>query len=319
MSHRIRPYSLSLVALLLAFGMGCSDDNDNKTPVSGDPFQPDGMIKIEASRESFQMGSDAGMLDEAPVHTVTFTYDFWLDETEVSQADYDGLMSATYANYTTPNWFEPYGVGDNYPAFYLLWDDAVLYCNARSNRDGLDSVYTYSTINGTPGNFCELQDVAWDLGKSGYRLPTEAEWEYACRAGSTTDYSWGKDYDPYPSTGADSTEVNSHAWWYANSFTFGSEDDAFGTHPVGTSSPNGYGLYDMAGNVFEWCNDWYGEYQEAAQTDPTGPETGDFHCLRGGSWGNDVFQLRSSNRTFVAPDYEYYFIGFRVAVTDPAE
>lgn len=295
-------------SILLLTSCAPDDSNDNEPP----PDNPCGMVRIQSGGRGFQMGSAAGFADEAPVHTVNFTRDFWMDSTEVTQGDYDSLMRASYPAYTTPGWFIQYGHGDRFPAYHVYWADAVLYCNARSRRDGLDSVYTYTRIVGTPGNLSELEGVVIDYSRNGYRLPTEAEWEYACRGGRTTDFYWNVNYDPYPATAADSAEVHAHAVWYANSWVFGADVDEFGTHPVAQKAPNAYRLYDMAGNVYEWCADWYGEYPSGAITDPIGPADGEWRILRGGSWGSNAIHLRSPNRTFSAPDYVYYFIGFRV-------
>ena len=296
--------------MLIACG---SDDSTTEPP---DTFTPSGMVLISAAGQSFQMGSADGFDDEVPVHTVTFSANFWMDTTEVTQASYEAVMSDAYSTYTTPSWHDPYGVGAAYPAYYVTWGDAALYCNARSLRDGLDTVYTYSAITGTPGNMCELSDVVTNFTANGYRLPTEAEWEYACRAGSTTDFYWGEDYDPYPESAADSAEVDAHAIWRMNSWEYGAGESGFGTHQVASTTSNAYRLYDMAGNLYEWVNDWYGEYSSSAATDPTGPETGEYHGTRGGSWGNHALYLRSANRRFFIPDYTYYFVGFRVVVPE---
>lgn len=300
---------LVMTALLL---LSCSSDKKTTNPPT--TFSPAGMVLIQAKDVSFQMGSSGNLDNEQPVHTVTFSADFWMDTTEVTQVDYEAVMSQAYTAYTTPSWHDPYGLGTRYPAYYVTWGDAALYCNARSLRDGLDTVYTYSAIVGTPGNMCELTNAAYDLTKSGYRLPTEAQWEFAARGGTTTDFSWGKDFDPYPETSSDTTEVNNHAVWYMNAWQYGAEEPEFGTHQVASKLPNAYRLYDMAGNLYEWCNDWYGDYSSGPVTDPTGPTTGDWRCTRGGSWGNHTQYLRSSNRTFFIPDYTYYFIGFRAVV-----
>lgn len=308
---RNKLFLIVISAVMMAiYGLSCSK-NDNPANSGSTTYTPQGMVLIKAKGKSFTMGSNDGFVDEQPVHTVSFSRDFWMDTSEVTQAEYDTLMHNTYSGYTTPTWVNPYGVGSKYPAYYVYWGDAALYCNARSRRDGLDTVYTYTSINGTPGNLCVLVNVQIDYTKGGYRLPTEAEWEYACRGGEDDDYFWGKEFDPYPATTADTIELSSHAVWYSNSWQYSSSDSRYGTHQVASTTPNAYKLYDMAGNLYEWCNDFYGDYSAAAATDPTGAVSGQWRCLRGGSWGNHATYLRSSNRTFMAPDYTYYFIGFR--------
>ncbi len=307
---RLIPVLTFLVTVLL---ISCSDDSN---PAGNDQngFTPDGMVLIHSNGQSFSMGSEVGNEDERPVHTVNFTYDFWMDTTEVTQGNYDSLMSTYYVDYLIPLWSEQFGLGDNYPAYEVYWGDAVLYCNARSRRDGLDTIYTYTSILGTPGSLCELEDVEIDLTKNGYRLPTEAEFEFACKGGVDADFYWGKDYGLYPANIADTSEISQNAIWYANSWVYGSESLEYGTHPVASKAPNGYNLYDMAGNLYEWCNDWYGEYNGSDETDPTGPETGDWRSVRGGSWGSNAIALRSTNRTFDVPGYMYYHVGFRIAL-----
>lgn len=305
---------MSLLTIAFTLCISCSDDDNPVDQGNNTTFTPRGMVKIAAAGKTFQMGDAAGLADEAPVHSVSFTKDYWMDTTEVTQGKYNALMKQFYTAYTTPSWHAPYGVGDDYPAYEVYWGDAVLYCNALSRRDGLDTVYTYSAINGTPGNLCELENVVENFAKNGYRLPTEAEWEYACRAGSTTDFFWGKEDYPFPETPGDSLEVNRYAVWHGNSWQFGAGEPQFGVHPVGSTTANGYGLYDMAGNVYEWCNDWYGEYSDTSAVDPHGPSNGDWHSVRGGSWGSYSMYLRSANRTFMVPDYLYYFIGFRAVL-----
>ncbi len=251
-----------------------------------------GMVKIKGNGFGFQMGSDSGRAHEQPVHTVGFTHDFWMDTVEVTQGKYTTIMSATYTGYSNPAWSQQYGVGANYPVYYINWFDVVLYCNALSNQDGIDTVYSYSSITGVPGNDCELEGISVDFTKVGYRLPTEAEWEYSCRGGTTTECYWG---------GGNSDE---YAW--ANTNSNGS------TQPVGTKLPNVYGLYDMSGNLWEWCNDCYGDYTSGLQIDPTGASTNDERIIHGGAWYYAPGELRSANRNYVPPDTEGREVGFRV-------
>ena len=219
------------------------------------------MVQIPGG--TFQMGStDMNFSDEQPVHSVTIS-PFLMDVTDVMQADYQTLMGVN------PSYFT--GVPQR-PVEQVTWFDAVLYCNARSRHDGYDTVYWYSSITGTPGNGCSnLGNLTMDFTQHGYRLPTEAEWEYACRAGTTTDFYWGASYPPL--TASDTAAIDANAVWWHNS------PDS--TQPVAGKLANAWGLYDMAGNVWQWCNDWYGGYGSSSQSDPTGPSSGTYRVMRG--------------------------------------
>ncbi len=277
------------------------------------------MVKIMAKGHNFEMGQPdpniwgaASSKREQPVHTVSFTYDFWMDTVEVTQKDYEDIMSEAYPDYETPEWLENYGLGDSIAAYCLMWGAGALYCNARSKKDGYDTVYSYDSISGGVGGSSELISLSIDLSKNGYRLPTEAEWEYACRGGTFTDYYWGKNHENYPATAADTAEIGNHAVWTVNSYDI-VIGDGWGVHPVGEKTPNAYGLYDMIGNLYEWCNDWDSLYTWEDAVDPTGAGDSDVMCrvARGGSWGNNASHLRAANRYFVPADYLYYFLGFR--------
>jgi formylglycine-generating enzyme required for sulfatase activity len=149
----------------------------------------------------------------------------------------------------------------------VSWDDAKEFCKRLSAKEGRS-----------------------------YRLPTEAEWEYACRAGTIVQYYWG-------------AEMNDDSCWYNG-------NSGEKTSDVGLKKPNGWGLYDMSGNVWEWCSDWYSEqYQAESQTDPLGPLSGEYRILRGGAWNNNVRRCLSSFRAYCGPMYRYSSIGFRVAMT----
>jgi formylglycine-generating enzyme required for sulfatase activity len=287
---------LCMVPVFLLFG-GCSKskptgpDNNNHAPA--------GMVSIPAG--TFQMGQpnpDLGCSgcssNEQPVHTVTISA-FYMDATEVTQADYGSRMGVN------PSYF----TGDSLrPVEQVSWFDAVLYCNARSKRDSLDTVYTFKSITGTPGDNCTaLDSLAIDFSKNGYRLPTEAEWEYACRAGTTTDFYWGKNYSP--TTTADTAAIDNNAIWWHNS------PDSTGR--VGTKLPNAWGLYDMSGNEWEWCNDGYDAayYSSSPSTDPTGPSAGTIRVARGGAWSYIDRDLRSAARGGTNPYRFNNSYGFR--------
>jgi formylglycine-generating enzyme required for sulfatase activity len=232
----------------------CNSDN----PVSSDASTVNrpGMRAITGG--TFQMGSENGRPDEKPVHKVTVS-SFFMDTTEVTQADYQTLMKRN------PSYYQ----GEQQPVEMVTWFDAVLYCNARSKRDKLDTVYKFDTVTFMEETGCtDLQNLTNDFSKNGYRLPTEAEWEYACRAGTTTNYYWGNQED--------SATMNKYMWTYFNG------DNT--THPVAQKLPNPWGLYDMGGNVWQLCHDFYDAYNAADQTDPTGPATGNWHVGRGGTW-----------------------------------
>jgi formylglycine-generating enzyme required for sulfatase activity len=243
----------------------------------------------------FSMGSKE---HELPVHVVRIS-GFYMDSTDVTQGEFKELMGFNPSCFT----------GDSMrPVEMVTWFDAVLYCNARSRADGFDTVYSYTSKKIAGDKSCsDLGGVEIDFMKHGYRLPTEAEWEYACRAGSTTEYYWGGSYPPR--TADDTAAIDANAWWHHNS--------ANTTHPVAHKKPNAWGLYDMSGNVWQWCNDWYDSWYDSAspgnRSDPTGPSTGRYRVLRGGSWysAGRIYILRSAYREYADPEGGYRRDGFR--------
>jgi formylglycine-generating enzyme required for sulfatase activity len=190
-----------------------------------------------------------------------------------------------------PSYFK----GGNLPVEHVSWYDAIRYCNKRSENDGLTPAYT---ISGSAEN----PFVQWNRNANGYRLPTEAEWEYACRAGTRSPFN----------TGSNITTSQAN---YDGNFPY--NNNAKGiyrekTTAVGSFAPNGWGLYDMSGNVYEWCWDWYGDYSVSNQTDPAGAASGSYRVSRGGGWYGYALFLRSAYRSIRSPSYRYYFLGFRL-------
>jgi sulfatase modifying factor 1 len=282
---------LCVVAALFLFAV-CSKD---KNPAGAGMTPPAGMKLVTGG--TFMMGdtiegSYAASYPSEPVHSVTVS-SFYMDTTEVTQEDYDSLMGVNPSATT----------GDFLPVTGMTWFDAVLYCNARSRRDSLDTVYSYTQISGPAGNGCtDLAGLAVDFGKKGYRLPTGAEWEYACRAGTATEFYWGRDYPL--ATLADTLAIDSNAVWYHNS--------GYSPWPVAGKKPNAFGLYDMSGNVWELCNDWYATvYDTTVHVDPTGPSTGTARLCRGGSNQNNSSELVSAFQAYVSTSSGGSAVGFR--------
>ena len=272
---------------------------------------PGGMRYIMAAEKPFRFGSGApeGMYaDQVGIReiTVRLTYDFWVDTTEVTRGDYDFLMKSTYTNYSTPGWVSVDECPDRLPVESITWGDAALYCNARSRRDGFDTVYQYSSISGLPGNGSILKNCESILFTGGYRLPTEAEWEFACRGGTETYAYWGesREFETY----------SRYEWFHYNA------DGK--THGVAKKLPNPFGLYDMLGNVREFCNDWYAKrffYGGNKMVDPIGPtqrqalsvsiDSTSQHTVRGGSF---KFTGITAYRARLPIDEMHSQVGFRV-------
>lgn len=211
---------------------------------------------------TFMMGSPgfwSKFLFGETQHEVTLTSGFWLGKYPVTQAQWEKVMG------NNPSGFKG---NRQRPVEQVSWDDCQAFLKM---------------IN--------------SLEKTAFRLPTEAEWEYACRAGTTTAYCFGDD----------PAQLDDYAWYTNNSSSQ--------THPVGQKRPNAWGLYDMHGNVWEWCQDWYGDYLKGAVTDPTGPTSGSYRVNRGGSWYGDPWDCRSARRGRNAPEDRGLNLGFRLALS----
>jgi formylglycine-generating enzyme len=299
---------------------------------------PEDMVPIPAG--TFQMGDSfsEAYSDERPVHTVTLS-SFYTSKYEITNGQYceflnsalsQGLITVSggvvykagsgtsypYCDTSTFDCFSQiaYSGGafsvptkggrsmSNDPMVDVSWYGAVAYCNWRSQQEGRQLCYNLSTWT------C-------DFGKNGYHLPTEAQWEYAARGGlSGKRFPWGNtithsqanyysdssySYDISPTRG-------DHPTWCDGIWPY--------TSPAGSFPLNGYGLYDMAGNVWEWCNDWHGGYSSSSQTSPTGPTSGTYRVLRGGSWYLGADGCRVAYRGLLRPDYRGYIGGFRVSL-----
>jgi formylglycine-generating enzyme required for sulfatase activity len=268
--------------LLLVFLGACGSSPSSKAP--------DNFVRIKGG--TFMMGSpidEPERYDNEVQHQVTVSA-FYMGKYEVTQKEYQEVMG------TNPSDFK----GDNLPVENVSWYDAVEYCNKRSQKEGLTLAYTINKDQTDPNNKSEDDDIKWTVtlnkNANGYRLPTEAEWEYACRAGTTTPFSTGNNIT--------TDQAN-----YGGVFPY--NNNAKGiyreeTTPVGSFVPNPWGLYDMHGNVWEWCWDWYGDYSSGSQTDPVGAVTGTFRVLRGGSWIFDGKGLRSAHRSYNFPSSCWY-------------
>jgi len=244
------------------------------TPAASRPPMP---VMLLVPGGTFAMGSTNGLQDEQPVRNVSLQ-DFYLGKTEISFEEYDRFCEAT--GRAKPD-DEGWGRG-NRPAIHVSWLDAVAYCNWLSAMHNLAQAYTF------------LPDgrVAISRNARGFRLPTEAQWEYAARSRQDFHYSG-------------SADLNEVAWYLNNS---GNQ-----THPVGHKAPNALVLYDLTGNVREWCQDWYGPYAAGDATDPAGAAASKSRILRGGHWGRNPEQQRTSYRNAAKPDYHDYGTGFRLA------
>ena len=256
----------TVLSLLLA--AGCSKPDKYLTLDLGNGVTMK-LVRIEAG--TFMMGSPATQKDrdnnEGPHRQVTISKPFYMGATEVTQAQWKAVMN-------TQPWKGKSlaKAGADHAASYISWDDATAFCTALSKKTG-------RTV----------------------RLPTEAEWEYACRAGTTTVYGFGND----------PAKLGDYAWYRSN--TWDAEEKY--AHRVGVKKPNAWDMYDMHGNVWEWCSDWYAKPSTNANArDPKGPPTGTNRVLRGGSWYVIPEFCRAASRMGISPDGRYRTFGFRPVV-----
>ena len=309
--------SLLVLLSLVCSLVGCSQPANKQTENrSGTPDEATESISLEVAEQnvtenpekkvpenfvlikggSFQMGSpqsEAWRSADETQHSVTVS-DFYMSKYELTQKEYEEITGNNPSNFK----------GDNLPVENISWLDAIAYCNAKSEQDGFTPVYT---IDG--------QTVSWDRSANGYRLPTEAEWEYACRAGTTTPF--------YIENSPSAEEAN-----YYGHYPYEIENNYFSqgnlqvqpgeyrqtTVPVDSFSENPYGLYNMHGNVSEWVWDYYGEYPTEEQSDPTGPDSGTLRVYRGGGWNDFAKNMRSAYRATLEQEKSSFNLGVRLVL-----
>ena len=244
---------------------------------------PDNMVFVEGG--TFQMGSTDGDSDERPVHSVAVS-GFYIGKYEVTQKEWKDIMSSNPSNWK----------GDNLPVEQISWYNAVEFCNKKSIKEGLTPCYTGSGKN-----------IKCNFSAFGYRLPTEAEWEYAAKGGNLANgldlRNGEKIYYKY----SGSNNIKEVAWYTKNSNSK--------THSVGSKQPNELGIYDMSGNVWEWCWDWYDNYSSIIQTNPKGVSTGLNRVRHGGGWCNYAEYCLVANRGSGNPDSSKNYVGFRIVKT----
>ncbi len=262
---QVTVFGLFCLLLILITQNGCT--KKEPPPEQGKVITDSiGMKLVYIPAGSFMMGSRDSKDGLLPQHEVRISKGFWMGQTEVTKGQYESVMNAQPWSGKVNVRADP-----NSPAVYVSWDDAEEFCRKLSQQEG-----------------------------STYRLPTEAEWEYACRAGTTTRFSFG-DSD---------SSLGDYAWYASNAFHV---DERY-AHPVRQKKPNPWGLYDMHGNVWEWCSDYYDKdyYSSSPNTYPKGPPTASSRCLRGGCWIRTEYALRCSSRISVNPGDRPSYVGIRV-------
>jgi formylglycine-generating enzyme len=281
---------ISLAAILFSTTMIIHTDSGNHEfqidEINSISFEADSepfvnMVYVEGG--TFEMGDQFGdgNTDEVPLHNVTLS-SFYMSSTEITQGMYEEMIGENPA--------QTYGVGDDYPVYYVNWFWATEFCNFLSVSEGLTPCYS----NTGSARIC-------DWNANGYRLPTEAEWEYAAKGG----VHWEDNYK-YSGTTNDLTD---YAWFDGNNTPFGCKE-------VGTKMPNQLGIYDMSGNVWEWCWDYYhpNYYGASPDANPHGPDNiEDYRIRRGGDWNHVAYRSRASHRAGTYPHDDGADIGFRIA------
>jgi formylglycine-generating enzyme required for sulfatase activity len=317
----INPIFMVLIFFTLAFWL----TKDAFSQASKEITNSIGMKLVLIPKGTFQMGSppsEEGSEDDERQYDVTLTEDYYLGAFEVTQSQYQKVMG------NNPSYFQGERVEQKFPAKKhpetgrTIEEGKIIPVD--SSNHPVEQVSWNDAVE-----FCKRLSDLPEEKKAGrvYRLPTEAEWEYACRAGSKAAYNFG----------ASSQSLGDYAWFGNNSGSKELDCDALwakmennpqeyfdtvlsagcATHPVGEKKPNDWGLYDMHGNVWEWCSDWFGIYPKGAVSEPTGPREGSFRVFRGGSWNFTADLCRSAHRNGRSPSYRRANSGFRVALSSP--
>jgi len=264
----VTPILVALVWMIGTWGSAAAQNDFDADRQAGEEATFGGVEFVWCPPGSFLMGSPRTEQDEFPLRRTTISTGFWLSKFEVTKAQWTEVMG-------TAPWegFSRVTNDPDTPAVYVSWTDAQAFMDALNGEEG-----------------------------KGYRLPTEAEWEYACEAAADGSYGFGDGSDVLPE----------YAWFDQNTLEAG----RISAQPVGSKQPNAWGLYDMHGNVLEWCFDWFAAYSRQPAIDPSGPEQGSTRIARGGSWLNDAYNLRCANRSRFPPATRGAFLGFRL-VKDP--
>jgi formylglycine-generating enzyme required for sulfatase activity len=314
---KFRTISVSILTGCLSFASASAQDKvvvvslfeDCPAPAATSFTNSIGMTFSLVPAGTFIMGSptdEPGRSADESQHQVTLTKPFYLQVTEVTQQHWQEVIGNMPATSNS---------GDQYPIETVNWFEAAYFANALSEREGRSKCYTLAGCSPIPGNGMVCTGVNISTSCTGYRLPTEAQWEYAARAGTTTAYANPYSFDATNTERGDGFNANLAAmgWYFWNDTNSGY---ASGTKPVAQKQANLWDLYDMHRNVYEWCQDWYGDdyYTTSPVTDPQGPTDGSDRVMRGGGWGSEARFHRSAERNNYSPGNRSQNVGFRLAL-----